>query len=331
MKNGNSIKAQQSILKGIAPMEIAKVDPARSQAAFRAWESRERAEAKPEGSKAEAKPAEKQYSHLPSVDSAKEHMKSASMLIGSAKGFLDNAMDAKTRTRAAGHLMDAFRSLKSAAEYAGRAGADRSATVLRQTASEVASQIDHLYDEKLENPNYAPIKDAKDSADLAEAHMKEHGEQLSRDAASGGGKGSGAMPGYKRLVEGASSRATVFSGGPEMRVHRDEVRQHLVSLGYGKVDEAKEGDTRVHELWEHPDGRTVRITHAKAVDGKSDLQHLTIKERAPDRWKASRKEFVNTYHGNANLNAAGAKPGLAPRGVKVGRESELPFMPEEPA
>jgi hypothetical protein len=333
MKNGNSIRAQEIIVKGMAPMKIAKVDPARSEAAFRAWESRERAA--PEGEKPEAKP-EKQYPHLLHLNGAIDSMKSSGINIKSASESLDRAMQAKTRGEATEHLMQAFRNYKTAAEFAGHAGADRAATTLRSTASSVAEQIDRLYDDKRDNPDYGPLKDSKESGELAQAHMEEYKGEIERHRASEGVKSEGAVPGYKKLASGAGSRVTTFSGGPEMRAHRDEIRQHLHSLGFGKVDEVKseaggQQNSRTHELWEHSDGRTVRITHDRDGAGKTELQHITVKERAPDRWKATRKEFVTSYHGNEALNAHGAKPGLAPKGVKVGRESELPFMPEEPA
>jgi hypothetical protein len=223
-------------------------------------------------------------------------------------------------------LMEALRSYKAAADVAGHAGAEPMATAIRGLSSAVARQIDVLYDEKKINPDYSIIKDAKK---LGADTVSKMGD-LSRSFESNRvqGKGEGAVPGYKKMKAGDMSRATVFSGGAEMRAHQDDVRQQLRSVGFGRVAQAKEEALggRNHELWEHPDGRSVLISLGKS--DKSDMQLLRVKERAQDRWKATREEFVRIYKGSAALTAPGGKPGLAPKGLKIGEESELPFMPE---
>jgi hypothetical protein len=195
--------------------------------------------------------------------------------------------------------------------------------------NEVTNHIDALYKQKrnrlAEDPaakelHRIVMTQLQSRLGTANDYLKSHQEMYKTHYQK---DGKGAIPGFRALADGESSRTHTFVGGIETRIHRDEIRRHLHRVGYGRVDQVVSGNVE-HELWEAVDGKSVRVSYSNDGAGK---RTITVKERPKDRWRASRDEFKNSYYGNAHLLAGNPKPGVPPVGANVGRESELPFMP----
>lgn len=240
---------------------------------------------------------------------------------------IEGASDSQSRHVAAGYFMEAQRHLQQAQRIAGHYGGAEAAGKFVDAQRKIALHIDRMFGQKLDKPETDAIDSIKHHVNDGMESALHGAERYTNLHLKDGG---GAIPHTPALHEFEGSRTHEFVGGVEMRLKRDDLRNHLKEMGYGRVDLAsdagsKPGASAEHELWEHPDGRSVRITHRMKDDG---MQALTIKERAKDRWKATRREFARDYHGNAALNDPDAKPAKPPAGHNVGLESEVPLMPK---
>ena len=112
-----------------------------------------------------------------------------------------------------------------------------------------------------------------------------------------------------------------FHGGPSMMGMVGDLKRRMDVLGYGKVEEVLDDKKTVRELWEHPDGRAIFLSHKK----EGDAVRVSANEFPKDRWRDIRRKFVSSYSANRGLLAPGAKPAKPVAGSNVGRFSEVPF------
>lgn len=244
-----------------------------------------------------------------------------------ARDVLQGAKDAKGRHEIAGRLMEAQQHIKNAQVHAGHYGSLRRAKALQSLHTLIGQHIGQVFSDKMDTPDAEKLEGLRSRIDSEQKEMHILRGSKSKNFEEGGG---GVLPHTKALARGDSSREHTYHGGVELHGKREAVRQRMKSLGFGRVDQAVKGDGQdndEHELWEHPDGRTVRVSH---THNNLDEHTLTVKERSHENLDRSRREFVTSYGGNKGVNEQGRKAGIPPKDVKVGMESELPLFPDAP-
>lgn len=288
------------------------IDAARSEAARKAWETRHAAG---EGGT--------QFHGAIDNDIG---LANAAGHIQVAQDVLGSAGDEKGRHAIAGRLMEAQKHLKNAQEHAGHYGAGEKAKELKGVHDLITQHIDRVFTNKMDTPDAEALDNIKMKLRSARVGVQDQRTKNAEHHEQGGG---GLLPHTKALTQGDSSRVHAFHGGIEIRAKREAVRGRLKGLGFGRVDQSQKDENQMsgeHELWEHPDGRTVRVSHTRH---DAEGHKLDIKERSQGNLDRSRREFMNSYGGSQGLKG-GHKAGLPPAGVKVGFESELPLLPDAP-
>lgn len=313
MKNTISLFAQHLFGKFLTPEEIVKEIPSdRREAALSAWETRHAAG---EGG-----------SRLMGAVENDLGLQRTHFVMSTARGAMDHVLMAKGRHEITGKLMDAMRYVKEAGKHAGHYGHRTAALSARELHADMARHIDEVFDQKLDQPDVARIANFKDRIDTFQSSISRNRDERGNYYEH---EGKGAIPHTRARKPGDGSLTHEFHGDVEIRGKREDLRQRLKKLGFGRVDLVKKEDptsSLEHELWENPDGRAVRISHTRH---DTEGHTLSVKERSPERFHAMREEFVRSYGGNPALNEKGARPGRPPKGVRVGMESELPLMPED--
>jgi hypothetical protein len=290
------------------------IDAARSEGARKAWEARHAAG---EG----GTQFHGNFDNDIGLANAAGHIQTAQDVIASAG-------DEKGRHAIVGRLMEAQQHIKNAKMHAGHYGASHQAVELGMIHNKISEHIEHIFANKKDTPDAEKLDFLK--GDLRTTKLGVHDRRI-KFGEHHEENGGGLIPHTKALKSGDVSRIHGFHGGVEIRSKREAVRGRLKSLGFGRVDQTTRDEghqTTEHELWEHSDGRTVRVSHSKAKD--TGEHTLDLKERSQNSLARSRREFANTYGGNKGLVDGGHKAGLPPAGVKVGFESEMPLLPDAP-
>lgn len=289
------------------------IDPDRRQAALAAWEKRHAAG---EGG---ARLGDSVH-HDIGLQAGLDHGKRA-------QEALRAAGEAKGRHEIAGRLMEAQRHLKEAATHSGHYGAGSVAPSFTDAHRKIGDYIDRVFSEKHDEPDKAAfalmnswVNTAQNTLSSVKNSVAQHHEL----------DGEGAIPHTKKMVAGDSSRIHEFLGGVELHGKREDLRGRLRDIGFGRVGQSQQRDNAYaheHELWEHPDGRSVRISHRRTLP--TGNHHLVVKEREANRFAETRREFAHSFAGNEQFRAGDGKPGVPPKGEKVHFESELPLLPRK--
>jgi hypothetical protein len=288
---------------GAVPIRKSDVVEKDRAASLLAWEKRERAP----------------FDRLLDVKSAQGQLDSAINLATIASAAIEEAGKSKDRDQTTKLMIDAHKNILRAKEISGLAGDASSGEHFLSASQDIFSNLDRLHRDKGNTLDANIVDSIKSKLRTAGNYLQSKKDAYQSHYEEGG---KGAIPGLRALQPQEASRSNIFNGGIELRLLREDVRRHLHRVGFGRVDQTAR-DPYEHELWESPDGKTVRLSYERMGDNRK----LTVKERGSNNWRSTRTEFKNSYYGNPNLDDGDAKPGIPPKGVKVAISSEIPFMP----
>jgi predicted ABC-type ATPase len=204
--------------------------------------------------------------------------------------------------------MSAIQHIKEAASLAEMHGGGKWAAEAHGHIRDLSRHVDHVLDHK-KKPDGEVIAPARNILRRGETHMSELSNVIRQNRKD---DGLGVIPGTAPVGPGQSSRIYRFAGGNEMALKREAVIDRLKLAGFGQVDRSEKiGESpqypviQTNELWEHRDGRNVRISHHRPSDGR---QILEVHERGNHHWGDTRQSFINIYGGSPELRSSNAKP-----------------------
>jgi hypothetical protein len=243
--------------------------------------------------------------------------------INQADKALSAAVNATGRKEIVRNLMEAHKNFEDAAKLAGLAGSDGARIDLQSAMKNTQSAIREVLDGKKDKITSDEVSAMKQNFNTAQSRLNEVRSARAVYSLPKGEVGDGVLPGTKAVTAEGMRRRHDFSGGHEMELRNAEIKERLSALGYGKVAEHKSemGDEKsTNQLWEHPDGRSVTLTHARNSTGE---QTLKVREGGKISLEDQRKRMKNT--GFTGEFGRAHKPGKPAKGFQPSAEGEVPL------
>ena len=243
--------------------------------------------------------------------------------INQADKALSAAVNATGRKEIVRNLMEAHKNFEDAAKLAGLAGSDGARIDLQSAMKNTQSAIREVLDGKKDKITSDEVSAMKQNFNTAQSRLNETRSARAVYSLPKGEVGDGVLPGTKAVTAEGMRRRHDFSGGHEMELRNAEIKERLSALGYGKVAEHKGevGDEKsTNQLWEHPDGRSVTLTHVRNSTGE---QTLKVREGGKISLEDQRRRMKNTgFTGEFGRNHKAGKPA---KGFQPSVEGEVPL------
>lgn len=233
------------------------------------------------------------------------------------------AYEATGRKEIVRHLMEAHQRFTDASKLMGLGGSGVARTYLDNAAKGASVLIRQVLEEKKDKIAAGDVTEMRSQVSSANSAFSQMQNEKTKYALPKGELGEGVLPQTRKIDEFENRRKHEFYGGNEIGLRNTEVKERLNSIGYGKVAEHKNGDA-THSLWEHPDGRSVRIAYIQpSVLGPPSDQKLTIyegskRELEDNRTKMKREGFTGEF-------GRGHKAGKPAKGFQPSVESVVPL------